>query len=189
MADNISPERRQLIEEQIKDSTLKGSSREHFVRLIGELESDDDALIIMKGHLVLEERITAVIEKFVFHPEYLDKARLSFAQKVNVARTLSLDESGNSLWMLIDKLNSLRNRLSHSLDGDARTKAMKEFVDAYTRECDGKLNEYEDDSAVLLTGAIAMCLGFIHSVEQEVERFKEYVAMIDRAMNSHRQNE
>src|SRR5579872_5211790 len=104
MADDISPEQRQAIEEHIKDSPLTGSHRDHFVRLIGRLESDDEALIVLQGHLVTEERITAVIEKFVFHPEHLEKARLSFAQKVHLARCLSLDESGNSMWDLIEKL-------------------------------------------------------------------------------------
>ena len=54
--------------------------RDHFVRLIANLESDDEALIVLKGHLVIEERITAAIEKFVLHLEHLDAACLTFAQ-------------------------------------------------------------------------------------------------------------
>lgn len=31
-----------------------------------------------------------------------------------------------------------------------------------------------------------MSLGFVHAFEQEVERFKDYVAVMDRAINLHR---
>jgi hypothetical protein len=179
-------ERRKSIEDRVRDVLPDDSRRHHFVNLMAHLESDDPALIILKGHLVIEERITAVIEKFVFHPEHLEKARLSFAQKVAVARCLSLDQSGNSVWELIEKLNSLRNKLSHSLDGEPRAKAMEALKVAYTRECGGKLEEDELDERVWLGGVLSLSLGFVHAFEQEVERFKGYVAIMDRAINHHR---
>jgi hypothetical protein len=187
MADELSAERRQDIEEHIKDAPLKGSYREHFIQFIGKLESDDEALIVLKGHLVLEERLTAVIEKFVFHPEHLEKARLSFAQKVNIARCLSLDESANAMWDLIEKINALRNKLSHSLDGEPRARAMDALKASYRRELGADLGkEEEQDARIWLAGALSMCLGFVHSFELEVERFKDYVAMMDRFVNPHR---
>jgi len=185
MAEHENSTAGQPIQEFIKGIVPDEVGREHFLRLIGQLDSDDAALFILKGHLVLEERITAVIEKFVFHPEHLDKARLSFAQKVAVARCLSLDESGNSVWEVIEKLNALRNKLSHSLDGAPRTRAMESLRAAYTRECGGKLTEDEEDERVLLASVLSLCLGFVHAFEQEVERFKGYVAMMDRAINPH----
>jgi hypothetical protein len=184
--DDSSKKRMEDIRERVAGMMTEGSHREHFINLIGQLESDDEALIILKGHLVVEERITAVIEKFVFHPEHLEKARLSFAQKVALARCLSRDESGNSVWELIEKLNSLRNKLSHSLDGEPRAKAMEALKAVYTRECGGKLEEDEQDERVWLGGVLALSLGFVHSFEQEVVRFKGYVAIMDRAINDHR---
>ena len=189
MAEKISPERRQFIEGQIKDSPINGSARDHFVRLISELESDDEALIILKGHLVIEERITAVIEKFVFHPEYLERARLTFAQKVAIARSISLDDAGHTMWDLVEKLNAVRNKLSHSLDGEPRAKAMEALKAAYLRECGGKLRDEEQDERVLLGSVLSLCLGFVHAFEQEVERFKDYVSVMDRAINPHRHEE
>jgi seryl-tRNA synthetase len=110
---------------------------------------------------------------------------LSFAQKVAVARCLSLDESGNSVWEVIEKLNALRNKLSHSLDAVPRAEAMESLRAAYTRECGGKLSEDEDDERVLLASVLSLCLGFVHAFEQEVDRFKGYVAIMDRAVNPH----
>ena len=40
---------------------------------------------------------TATIEKFVFHPEHLEKARLTFAHKIAIARSMSLDESDSQI--------------------------------------------------------------------------------------------
>jgi|SRR5579864_4078040 len=174
------------IEERLKEILPDESQREHFLRLVGQLESDAPALVILKGHLVIEERLTAVIEKFVFHPEHLDKARLTFAQKVTIARSLSLDEDKNSMWNLIEKLNVLRNKLSHSLDGEPRAKAIETVKTAYAAECSGKVNEHEGDDTVILAGAIALCLGFVHAMEQEVGRFRDYVGTMDRIVNPHR---
>lgn len=47
---------------------------------------DDIALIVLKGHLIIEEVLDSIISRFVFHSEYLDRASLRFAQKVNIAR-------------------------------------------------------------------------------------------------------
>ena len=179
-------ERRKSIDEHVKDVLPEGSARDHFVNMIAQLESDDEALIVLKGHLVIEERITATIEKFVFHPEHLENARLTFAHKIAIARSMSLDESDSPMWGGIEKLNALRNKLSHSLDGAPRAKAMDALKALYFRECGGKLAEDEQDDRVWLTGVLSMCLGFVHAFEQEVERFKDYVALMDRAINLQR---
>jgi hypothetical protein len=163
------------------------SQREHFLHLISHLESDNAALIILKGHLVVEERLTAVIEKFVFHPKHLDKARLTFTQKLAIARSLSLDENKNSMWNFCEKLNALRNTLSHSLDGERRAKAMAAVKTAYVAECSGMtVGKHDEDETVMLAGIIALCIGFIHAMELEVERFRDCVGQLDRVVNPHR---
>jgi hypothetical protein len=159
--------------------------RENFLRLVTQLEDDKAAIVALKGHLVLEERITAAIEKFVFHPEQLEGARLTFAQKLSIARSISLDEHQNSMWDLVERLNKLRNTLSHSLKGASRVDAMNALRSTYAKE--RELEEWEkNDEALLIFSAVAYCLGFIDAFEQEVERFKEWVGVIDVAVNPHR---
>lgn len=185
--DTYQEKRRKSIKEQVAHVLPEGSAREELVDLLAQLDSDDAALIILKGHLVVEERINAVLEKFVFHPEFMDKARLTFAQKLNVARAMSLDESENSMWEVLERLNALRNRLSHSLDGARRADAMEALKAAFTRECGGTLDPQEvHDERAWLVGALAMSLGFVHAFGKEVERFKAWVAVMDRAVNPHR---
>jgi hypothetical protein len=163
--------------------------RESFRRLIGQLESDPAAMIALKGHLVIEEKIDAILEKFVFHPEHLENARLQFAQKLAVSRCLSLDDDKNSVWDLVSRLNSLRNALSHSLEGTRRAKAMDALRAAYVKERENELEEWEKTDEGLVTGTVSMCVGFLDSFEQEVERFRGYVDRLDKVINPHRQDE
>ena len=91
------------------------------------------------------------------------------------------------MWGLVAKLNKLRNALSHSLEGTSRAKAMDSLRIAYIKECNGKLEDSEaNDEALLLAGVTALCLGFLIGFEQEIERFREYVNLLDRAVNPHR---
>lgn len=51
---------------------------------------DAVAHVLLKGHLILEEQLVSIIEQYVFHRDYLQEARLSFAQKLAVARSFCL---------------------------------------------------------------------------------------------------
>jgi hypothetical protein len=42
----------------------------------------DLTLHVLKGHLVIEQYMTAVIEKVALNPRHLSKANLNFSQKV-----------------------------------------------------------------------------------------------------------
>ncbi len=44
-----------------------------------------------------------------------------------------MDHSTDSTWTLIEKLNALRNKLAHSLDGEPRAKAMETLREAFKR--------------------------------------------------------
>lgn len=57
---------------------------------------------------------------------------------------------------------------------------------AYVAECSGRVNDHEGDDTIMLAGVIALCLGFVHAMEQEVERFRDYVGVMDRVVNPHR---
>ena len=63
MAEGPEPQRRQSVEDALKDVKLEGSYREHFINLVERLTRDDEAMIVLKGHLVIEERLTAAVER------------------------------------------------------------------------------------------------------------------------------
>jgi hypothetical protein len=183
----VADRNREFTLEELERIIPDKHQRESFLHLIQHLDSDSAGMVALKGHLVIEEKITTAIEKFVFHPRYLDDARLTFAQKLAISRCLSLDEDGNSMWELVAGLNRLRNVLSHSLEGTSRANAMNALRAAYVKERDGKLEDWEKaDDALLLLGVVSLCLGFLDSFEQEVERFRECANHLDIVVNPHR---
>ena len=42
---------------------------------------DELALVVLKGHLLLEEQLERILGKFLFHPEYLEGANLRLRKR------------------------------------------------------------------------------------------------------------
>ena len=148
---------------------------------------DELALVVLKGHLVLEEQLERILGKFVFHPEYLEGANLRFAQKVALARSVSLDEHANSMWELLLAVNALRNELAHALDSEKRQRKFDRVKSLFMTESDAAAAEVGGCSDhELVASAVALILGFLGSFEEEVVRFKDWVSTLDRVVNPHR---
>lgn len=157
-------------------------------QLIGLVEID---LIILRGHLLLEEVLYNIISKFVFHPAFIKKSDINFSQKVSIARSMSLDESDNSIWGLILAINTLRNKIAHELPTSQNIeKHIIKVKDLYNSEMKGFEGEQEhfwkEDDCKGMALAVAMGIGFLHGFLEEVKRFKEAVHLIDVAYNPHR---
>ena len=150
-------------------------------------EVDGSAQIMLKGHLLVEEALEAIIGKFVFHPEFIEDASLRFPQKIDIARSMSLDEHNNEMWQLGIAINSLRNELAHSLKSDKRQRKTRTLIDLYVRLLEDNTDRHKDDSEeVILMFAISFFLGFLCSFQNEVERFRSVVDEMDRIWNPHR---
>jgi hypothetical protein len=150
---------------------------------------DEVAQIVLKGHLLLEEQLERIIGTFVFHPKYIQDADLSFARKLAVARSMSLDEHCNSVWDLIVAINALRNELAHSLDGERRQRKLERLKSLYFAEiADPDLVESDRSGPDhhIVSQAVALALGFLGPFEEEVTRFKDYVSAFDPVVNPHR---
>lgn len=149
---------------------------------------DEVVLIVLKGHLLIEEQLDSIIRRFVFHPDHLDAANLRFAQKLQIARSISLNEQDNPMWEVAIRLNSLRNELAHSLGSEKRRQKTQAVIDAYLAQADE--NEHlkllrDQPEAVVLAFAASYFIGFLTGFKAEVERFKKVVEAMDRAMNPH----
>ena len=148
---------------------------------------DELTMVVLKGHLVLEEQLERILATFVFHPNYLEDANLRFAQRVAIAQSMSLDEYANQMWDLIIAINALRNELAHTLNSEKRLKKFERVKSLYftinteTTEEDRNSHDHE-----VVTYAVALALGFLGSFEEELIRFKEWVNRFDRVVNPHR---
>jgi hypothetical protein len=157
---------------------------EHFRSL------DETTLVVLKGHLLIEEMLDSIISNFVFHPEFVEAAKLRFAQKVSVARSMSLDDHENEMWEIAVTLNGLRNELAHSLNSPKRATKTKAVIDLFFRQAADMENFSklkEEPESVGLSYAVAFFLGFLSSFKEEVKRFRAYVDELDAIVNTHRQ--
>ena len=162
---------------------LQQKFTEHFATV------DATAQVVLKGHLLIEDALDAILGKFVFHSEHLESANLRFAQKVDLARSMSLDEHNNEMWELVKAINALRNELSHSLKSEKRQQKTRRVIDLYLKLLDNEeVASYHkgESEEIILMWATSFFLGFLSSFEQEVDRFKGLVGALDRVANPHR---
>jgi hypothetical protein len=151
---------------------------------------DKLTLVILKGHLVIEEQLERIIATFAFHPAYIEEANLRFGQKIAVARSISLDESGNPLWELIVAINALRNELAHALTNEKRQQKLARVKNLYfaANTANAKKDKKRADHEVAAF-AVALCLGFLVTFQEEAIRFREQIDILDRVVNPHRHKE
>lgn len=162
---------------------LQAQFMEHFQYV------DATAQVVLKGHLLIEETLDTIIGKFVYHPEHLHNANLRFAQKLDVAKSMSLDEHSNEMWELAKGINSLRNELSHSLKSEKRHQKTQRVLELYLKLLENKelaTQHKQESEELVLMWAISFFLGFLASFEAEVDRFKDFVNALDHTLNPHR---
>ena len=92
------------------------------------LDSTDRVTVLLKGHLLVEELLKEYVNSKFQKPEMLKDARLTFHQVLCIARAFSSDSSNEKLWLSIEKLNGLRNKLAHSLEPKDLEIKIEEFV-------------------------------------------------------------
>jgi hypothetical protein len=76
-------------------------------------DSDDLTTIVVKGHLLVEQRVTAVLDKLLPNPEAVRGFRL--IQQVKVLRAIFGKDFGTDVCDAVERLNTLRNTLAHNV--------------------------------------------------------------------------
>jgi hypothetical protein len=152
-----------------------------------EMESVDEvAHVLLKGHLLVEEALSAVIDQYVFHREALEEARLTFVQKVHVARALCLRKQTLGEWELILAINALRNDMAHRLNSPLRHKKLARVKELYVREAANFAGLEEIKSgpeSVLVLYACGHVAGFLATFLADSKIFRSLVHAMDRTMN------
>jgi len=76
----------------------------------------DELTVVLKGHLLIEEQLRAITRVLMANPQYFDKARLTFANALQLARAVAGHFNKGACWSAAEKLNSLRNQLAHQAE-------------------------------------------------------------------------
>lgn len=80
------------------------------------LPTENADLIILKGHLLIEQLLDKYLYINLEQPNKLNNAKFTFSQKVALVSAMHHDTNCDWLWCNIKKLNKLRNELSHTLE-------------------------------------------------------------------------
>lgn len=80
--------------------------------------SSDIELVVLKGHLAIEEFMYLALQDHVQDFKWIKEARLSFNQLVCILRSMNKMEGLNDAYSAILALNSIRNKCAHSLRGE-----------------------------------------------------------------------
>jgi len=79
-------------------------------------DTDDLSLVVLKGHLLVEEMLSELLGHLLPFPQHLEGLHLSFHQKASIVRAACQYDENNEAWDLITALNKTRNELIHNLE-------------------------------------------------------------------------
>jgi len=163
----------------IMSTNSKRDYREHVFRYDEHMpETDDLTLVVLKGHLLIEELLIKLIHLSLPHAEYLDATRLSFHQLACVARA-SVLQASDPAWELILSLNSLRNDLAHNLESPRRDAHLQRIfqLDLQVQPDAGmrvdKSGDNSLDDAERLRHVVVDCMKFLLSIIFDYEGEKD----------------
>ena len=92
------------------------SSHGYFLQHMPDQKADL-AVVILKGHLLIEQRIREFIAERMLSIKPLEDSRLSAHQAICLAEGLTLpNDEPRKLWKFIRELNSIRNQLANRHD-------------------------------------------------------------------------
>ena len=101
----------------------------HLLRVILHLsQTDDPTLLVLRGHLLLEELINAAIAASVRDSRHLTSARLSYAQSLALLKAIVGVHPADRSWAFLTRLGVLRNALSHRLEVPALERDMDALI-------------------------------------------------------------
>ena len=131
-------------------------------RILTHIPDDADvSIVILKGHLIIEEELNKAVISKVISATDIEKARLSFKQLMLITKAHYVNEENSWCWSALEKLNKIRNSFSHNLepkDLDEKLAELIELVEQHHK------NEEEKIFKERLRHALAMLAALIHGL-------------------------
>ncbi|GAB5407357.1 MAG: hypothetical protein Aurels2KO_55880 [Aureliella sp.] len=147
-------------------------------------ESNDITLIVLKGHLLVEEHLEIIINGFLPNHNAMQKARLTFHHKAAIAQSICWRRPEDEIWSLIFAINSLRNDLAHNLESQKRYRKVQEVLKQHTEMSvnDPDIRDVEECSDQdQLRLAFSHILGFLERFRRDIEGKADFIhQLLDR---------
>lgn len=136
---------------------------EAILRLAKHLPSVDDmTLIVLKGHLLIEEQLISILESTLQYPKALDEVRMTFAHRLSLVKALKYRDENSWVWEAIGKLNSIRNDLAHKLEPSKLNEKVEDFFSFI--KVSVPINLDMNDKNQRIESRLRSALAFLHGV-------------------------
>lgn len=99
------------------------------LRLVRLLPSNDLTLIVLKGHLLIEEQLVSLIERKMKRPAALG-TRFNFSQRLCLVKAMYYMIENGWVWTSIEKLNNVRNHLAHDVEAKNLGGKAEDFINS-----------------------------------------------------------
>lgn len=152
-------------------------------RLLEILRERDPLLdIILRSHLLVEELLRDLATAYAFSPDYISSLRLTFHQKLQLARAFNARHVDEPIWKAIAALNSLRNDLAHRLTSDEREQRVRLFITSVNEDLPKEVEVYAGESTVEEVAlALSYIVGSLASMRSEYRRRANVLHLMTRA--------
>ena len=108
---------------------MEKETQKYYKHLLAHLPVvKDPTLVILRGHLLVEELLDEVLKAWLKDPSVLPDARLTFHQKMKLSKGIISGNGGGFTWKPVDLLNQLRNKISHRLSPHDLELKIDEFL-------------------------------------------------------------
>jgi hypothetical protein len=95
------------------------------------MPGDNLPVMLLTGHLLIEERLNALLESLAADPAAIRASRLRFGQLASIAKGLRYERQSAWVWSAIADLNTMRNRLAHRLEAGDLKAEIAAYVDRH----------------------------------------------------------
>lgn len=117
---------------------------EAFQRFLSLLpHGKDPELVLLKGHLLIEEQIRALIDHRLQNPQALKEAnaKLETHQAIQLAQAFFPPGHMVEIWRAVSKLNSLRNTIAHSIQ---KKESLADRIEAWVQSAPTGAKDLDD---------------------------------------------
>lgn len=109
---------------QLKDRQLKAFNK--FLQKFPHGKDQD--LVILKGHLLIEEQVRLIIDQRLGNPSALTDAHLDCHGAICLAQSFFPVGHNIDFWKSLKKLNKIRNDIAHKMESPGLKDKIEDFV-------------------------------------------------------------
>lgn len=136
---------------------------------------EDSETVLLKGHLVIEQLLTRLLELSLMEPERLKKIRPMFATKLELYLAIVGNSIiSNGLEKVLRELNALRNILAHNLNHQEFEIRLEKWIEMATRQRLASPNSPGLYKEQLIT-AVSRIAAFLSGVIESKVAFRKHI--------------